>query len=86
MNEYLNIANDLIKFYSTFPIPHTKKEAIDLSLLYVDGMVVEWKNITNNFVSGSVTNDYKLEHWQKVKEVLLDYKIEDVRIERFTFA
>lgn len=71
MNEYEIRAQELIK---NAKLASYEMHHIDLAILWCDYMIEEWQDITDNFVSGSVTNEYKLEYWQKVREILLQQK------------
>ena len=73
MNEYQTKAVLLIKQFST-DFNWDGLYSLDMALLFCDKLIEEWQHITDNFVSGSVTNEYRLEYWQKVREILLQQK------------
>lgn len=73
MNEYQTKAVLLIKQFST-DFNWDGLYSLDMALLFCDKLIEEWQHITDTFVSGSVTNVYRLDEWQKVREILLQQK------------
>lgn len=73
MNEYEIEAEGLLGLFWGMEKPFALSK-YDLAIGYCDKIIQEWQHITDTFVSGSVTNEYKLEYWQKVREILLQQK------------
>lgn len=70
MNEYQIEADKLIEKFAT---SYWNKDPIQLATMWCEEFIKEWQHITDTFVSGSVTNEYKLEYWRKIREALLAY-------------